>query len=425
MVSRLSWIAFVPFAIAAIVIELIRNIYITEDNPLFYGMNDIQLAYLAIACVVVILLFTILFVSLDRKIAPYYIPRRNIVAGCLGVLLAFVFAFEGANSLFNLFESGSFDIFGFVDGVLTLFSAVVFIVIGFSHFAGNGGVQSMALLYVVPAIWSAIKLIRIFLSFTTQSMLNPEVNSGDVNVTLLIAFIFLTLFLFNFAMVISTLKGKSPVKMTIVYAFPAAAALLAYSAFAFSKIVIRGEVVQIFSQSSNGGITFSFGNKVEVLLLALYILVFLIELTVFVKQRDEIEIFEHQAIEETVQKELTPLVEETNDQTDIIESDIIFEDDELVITDIDHENDDRAESYLEKQDVEGFIYIQGTGDTATEEDSSYGKLGDEDASDYITNTNTLYEDEVTEEAEEVYNERLDDIDKLILELTESEADNKR
>ena len=184
MTSKLSWIAFVPFTIAAVAIKVIQLLFL-DANGTFLGFNSLVLSYAAIACALVAMLFAVIVCFADKKIANVYPLNRNIFSGVIGLVIAVALACDGANTAFQLFRGTGFKTIDLLDIALTVVCAIVFVVLGLNHFVGNGGVRGLAVFYLVPAVWSATRLIVNFLTITTKSVVKTDV-------TILACYIFLT-----------------------------------------------------------------------------------------------------------------------------------------------------------------------------------------------------------------------------------------
>lgn len=385
MTSKLSWITFIPFTIAAICIKLAQIFYVDADGMVF-GLPSNIWSYISIGCIVLVLLFALLFSLLDKKTAQYYVMKRNIPIGIISVVLAIVLASDGANNIFSLFDIGDISVAGVVDSALTLLISVVFIVIGLSHFVGTGTSKGMAIFYLMPALWSAIRLVRVFLKYT-------KVSIQVTDVCLLASYILLTLFLFNFAILASYIKGKSPVKTTIIYGFPACTALLMYGTYGITDLVVADN----FDLFSNLYIF-------ELALFGLYILLFLIELTFTMKTKDEIRIIEDENID--------------NDEN----NEVVDQEDKLLgqelITGKESEIQENlpVHSYLETQDTSNFIV------TIQPESDDYAEDSEEKAEDELKGFLTDDKNEINksqkETSQNVYEKRMDEIDKLILDISE-------
>lgn len=432
MTCKLSWITFIPFTLLAIASKVIQLFYL-DENGLFMGLNNLSLSYVAIACSLIVLLFGAVFSFIDKKTASVYEIKQNVPAGIFGLLLSVILACDGANRAFLAFKSATYSFIEFTDIALTVLCAVVFVVLSLNHFVGNGGVKGISVFYLVPALFSAFRLVSCFLDFTTVSILVADVS-------ILACYIFATLFLFNYAMIIALMKGKSPVRSAFIYGMPAVTILLSYSVYAF--------IYSIYYLSSS----FSFFDNIEIIelaLMGLYILAFIVEMSLFVKKNNEIEIIgeESEDVYEDVDdpdadiiNALGNSVTNGNRPDEEVEgvarngfnSDHLAVDDEVFIeiaqASMNSFNNDKND-----MDMRSFIYGTAPSDDdyvmpvkpkADDDEDEEEEVVDEADDVFITEEDGTYfeEDEETEIKEENIDDKLDRIDKLILEITEDDLD---
>ncbi|MBQ8859821.1 MAG: hypothetical protein IJ015_00615 [Ruminococcus sp.] len=422
MTSKLSWITFVPLTLAAIAIKIIQVFFLGPDGT-FYGFNSLMLSYLAIACAVLILLFSVIFCLIDRKTAPVYAINRNVFCGIFGILMAVCMACEGANRAFLLMRSMSGEVFDIIDIVFTVICAIVFVVLALNHFVGNGGVKGLSAFYLVPALWSAFRLVNCFLSFTTVSI-------AVTDVTILACYVFTTLFLFNYAMIVSLIKGKSPVKSAFIYGLPAVTLLLSYCVYDF-----------LFSYMFKSASFNLFMNLpvFEMLFMALYILSFVIELSACVKSKEEIDIIEDEDVEyEDVEDPDSEIFNTLNNsitsgnKPDQAVNEALREgsdedflsDDDRVFIEIAQTSLNNSEQYFKDADTSEFIYGQAPSDDdfilpVDTDDTPYEVRSDESVDAYITKADSTYDADDDDSSYGRFS--MDRIDKLILEISEDEV----
>ena len=432
MTCKLSWITFIPFTLLAIASKVISLFYL-DENGLFMGLNSLTLSYVAIACALIVLLFGAIFCLIDKKTAPVYIIKQNAPAGIFGLLLSVALACDGANRAFLAFKSATFNFIEITDIALTVLCAVVFVVLSLNHFVGNGGVKGISVFYLIPAIFSAFRLVACFLEFTTISIMVADV-------TILACYIFATLFLFNYAVIIALMKGKSPVRSAFIYGMPAVTVLLSFG------------VYQIANAFRYGTSSFSLFDNLEIFeltFMGLYILAFIVEMSLFVKKKDEIEIINEEA-------------EDTYEDVDDPDADIIralgnsvtngnrpdqevegvvkegFNSDHLAIDDevfieVAQASMNSYNTYESDIDPRSFIYGTSPSDDdyimplkpqTDDEDEDEDEVVDESDNVFITDEDGTYfeEDEEKEIELENIDDKLDRIDKLILEITEDDLD---
>lgn len=369
MISKLSWILFVPFTAAAVFLKLAETIL---PDGAVYGLSDLQLDYVVVGCVAVIFLFALIMCLADRKISPYYQPHRNIAAGIFGILLAVVCAADGADRIYNIIGSGSIDVMEMIETVLLMLTAVVFVVLGLTHFTAKATAKGFVLFNIIPALLCAVRLVRCFIGFTTISIVLADILT-------LICYIFATMFFFNYAVALSLTEAKHATKSCFIFGFPAVAALLAYGVnLAYTSL----NLVDIMANIA----------MAEILLIALYIFSFIFEMTIFVKDK------EHVVIEGIDNEEYEELKDESQE--------------DIVVTGLDDdERLDEPSSYLSTADTSDFLYQETPNENDKKENNDYHG-GDLD--DFITEVVATEDDD---HDGSVYGDRLDEIDKLILEIS--------
>lgn len=269
MKTKLCFIPFIPAALFMMFLKYKESGLAAKET--FMGLNSIQLSYLTIGVGVALFLVCVVINLFDKKTAQFYSLVKNPVSAIFAFLVGIIIACDGAFSIMNDVSSGTFSVFPLIGSVFSIFAAVAFIYIASCHFSGKNCKNSMAVLILLPALWGCVKLLVSFLSYTTKSVLSTDMIG-------LICYVFITLFFFSSAMVLSNLEGRNPVKGCYIYGLPMIACLLAYS----TKLIMKNVLA-----------TGNFDIK-ELLLptaflsIAVYALAFLIELTLKCKTKDQI-----------------------------------------------------------------------------------------------------------------------------------------
>lgn len=374
MRSKLSWIPFVPLTLAAAFCMLAQGMF---EEGFVFGLSNLYLDYAFIGAVVLVLLFTLIFCLTDKRISPYYLPRRNYVAGIVGILLALVLAADGADMVIRLIGSGSLDVIKVIEAVLVLFSSIVFVVLGLSHsFKGADG-KPMSLLSIVPALMCAVRMVTCFVEFTTISLRTADVCR-------LVCYIFATLFFFNYAVTLTLTKAKNAVKSCFIFGFPAAAALLGYSAY---HLVYELDMLDPVANI----------RPAEIALMGIYIVAFLVELTIFVPDKSQVRIIEDGEADKTEEV----LTDDRDSEGFLVNS-------------TEENPEDMPSSYLTTADTSDYLYRE----VAPAEPAQNGAVTP-DMDNYLTQIQQ--EDENSGDDRPVdYESRLDDIDRLILEISKTD-----
>ena len=419
MTSKLSWIAFAPFTLAAFAVKVIQLMFL-DKNGTFMGLTSLQLSYIALGCVLAIFLFAVIFCLCDRKTAPVYVLDKNIFAGIFGLMTSALLACDGANRAFNMIRMMTFGFVEVADVVCTIFCAIVFVVMGLNHFVGNGGVRGMALFYLIPSLWGALRLVSCFLQFTTVSVVVTDVS-------ILGCYIFATLFLFYYAMIVALMKGKNPVKSSIVYGLPAVAMLLSFGAYEVANSLMFVPNFKFFRSI----------ESFEFLALGLYIFAVLIEISAKVRRKDEIEYVESSNDDEEY-KDVTSadsdIMEALNNSVtygnspdkpvplnaDLYDKEHLSVDDQLLI-DVVQTSIAESDTTIDDDETSDFIYgtVPDDDDFIMPDDSNNddGIEITEDIDDYVTKEEAIFDD-ADETKEETVESNMDRIDRLILEISE-------
>lgn len=366
MRSKLSWVAFIPLTLVACFFKIAR--YIMPEGNVF-GLSELAMDYISLGAIVLILLFSLLFCAIDKKISTYYLPRRNFAAGVIGLALALVFAGEGANGIYRIIATGDVVVLKLIDSILLLVSAVVFVVLGLTHSLRESDNKQFVLFSIVPAILFAERMIACFVDFTTISLRLADVPK-------IACYIFATLFFFNYAVTLSLTKTKNAVKSCFIFGFPATASMLIYGV---TKLVFEPDTQIIVNNA----------EALEMILIAAYILAFLIELTMFVRDKDSVQIIDDDEEELPAKENIGAgiSVEYTEDE------------------DQDPEDD---EEYFAATDTSDYLY-------QSDPDREVMIIPNEGDDDYLTQAT---DESVPDDRPVDYVSKIDNIDKMILEITE-------
>ena len=236
MKSKLTWIPFVPLFLVAGFFKLAQGFMPEGSIP---GLSALQMEYCYLGACVLIFLFAVLFVLLDKKIAKYYLPQKNFPAGIVGILLSLLLAADGGFTVFQIFSSGRISLLETLGAVLSLLSAVVFIILGLNHSFRYKEGKNFSLINAIPAILCGVRMVLSFVQFTTISIRLADVSS-------LICYMFATLFFFNYAVVLALIKSKNALKSCFVYGFPAVAAMIPYGVY---HLVFRFDTEQVLNNA--------------------------------------------------------------------------------------------------------------------------------------------------------------------------------
>lgn len=272
MKVKLSVIPFIPAVIATVLFKMM-SLYGLDGNGLFLGMNKMEINYSVIGITLGLFLVCILINIFDRKTAPVYPVKKNPFAGVLAILSGLAITASSVTTILNTAADAEYYLMMLVCAAFSIPAGIALIVMSKVHFSGKSVVSGISMIFIFPALWGCAELVSEFLAAT-------KVSISATDLTSLFCYIFITLYLFSHSMIVSRIKGRNPVKACFIYGLPAVAVLLAQGVYVIATANIEGSLsTQIFA----GG---------EFIILALYALSFILEMTFNSYTKDEIEIID-------------------------------------------------------------------------------------------------------------------------------------
>ena len=161
MKIKLSWIPFIPAALAMVALRLL-SVFGNDDTGTISGMNALLFSYLAVGVALVLFVLCIFFNILDKKTAPVYESKRNVPAGVFSVLSA---AFALAYSVMTILtrKDSEYLLMSIICAFLAMLAAIGLVFMARTHFTGFAPVSNIAFLYIFPTLWAVSELISCFL----------------------------------------------------------------------------------------------------------------------------------------------------------------------------------------------------------------------------------------------------------------------
>ncbi|MCH5303454.1 MAG: hypothetical protein J1E41_01200 [Ruminococcus sp.] len=332
MKSKLCWISFIPFAILAVVIEVLQN------NSILFSKDSNLAPYLVVGAVLVILLINIIFVAIDKKSSPVYLLSMNIPAAAFATLAAALVASKSALIMILDLQNHTYTLFTLALSVFGILTSICLVIIALAHIQGRNFFPRMGVLFLSMPVWAGLMLISEFLS-------NRTVSVSSVNPINLFCYAFTMIFLFKLAMLIATVDGKNPVKSMYLYGLPLAGLGLAVGVNTIFSIIYDG-----FDYSENI-ISFAF------FAFALYVISFNIELSKNSYSNEEqlleydLDDFDNNQSITAIQDNFVVMSERQTDDYDYDYSSVAGADDDFVVAP-DIKEDDVI--YIEKNKAESF-----------------------------------------------------------------------
>lgn len=268
MKIKYSWIPFIPIAILSVFLRVYQVMFVNSgvDNQF---LNNQSFWWIYAALVALLVLFLLIFSASDRITSGFYRIGKNFFAGIFALITG-VLLFFGAMIEVTEVVKGTLGIGVLADVLFSVLGGIAFAIMGLSSLSGGNKTKGIKVLMVLPAVWSCVRLITVFMDYKTKS-----VHSMDMTDIVFMALA--TLFIFNVSMVYAGIKGRNPVKATFVYGMPAIVVTFAYSAVYMVTKITSGEDFAMFSPNAESN--FANINTIQFLCIALFAIFFLIELT--------------------------------------------------------------------------------------------------------------------------------------------------
>ncbi len=388
-----------------IAVKLI-SLFGLDSDGLFLGMSGMTLTYIVIGLTLLLFLVCIVMNIFDRKTAQVYNVRKNPIAGILAILSGLAIA---ASSMFSVVSNQAeteYYVMTLITAALSIPAAIALIMMSKVHFSGKSTASSVSLFYVFPSLWGCAELVTEFLSAT-------KVSISATDMTSLFCYIFLTLFLFSYSMIVSKIKGRHPVKACFIYGFPAAAVSITFGIY---EILYASRAVENLGFS-----TIIVGA--ELLILGLYAMTSLIEMSGNVLTKDEVEILDGMPDDDDPKEESYASIANYDDELVVSQTENINDDDEIgyaasaedindFIIGYDTEEEEEPIPYFTKEEMEKSADFANLFVTPTSYDDS------EDVKSAKSNKN-----EKSSESEIVFKNEMDSVE-LINDVTDNTSDKK-
>lgn len=269
---KLCWIPFIPAIIAMVFLKYIE--VTLPSGGTFFGLGSFGLIYSAIAVIPILYILCSLISLLDKKTSQYYTLNKNFGASLFSFLAAVGVLFNSVMYIYTTVSNASSEgigVLSMIEAVFGIAAGISLLFISSCHLSGKNGGKSLALFMLVPTIWAGLKMGVIFQSLTTVSVLSADVMD-------MLCYALVALFIFSDTMLVCKIEGKNTVKRCFVRGFTLITAVAACSTKAIYKIVNNLGAYDL-TAIIDTAVTLCFG---------LYALAVLIELTVKVLPKDAV-----------------------------------------------------------------------------------------------------------------------------------------
>ena len=272
MKVKFTLIPFIPAALAMIIFR-VMSIFGADDSGHFLGMDKMAVSYTAIGIAAVLFVACIIINIFDRKTSPVYPVKKNIAAAILSALSGAMVIASSVATFMNSTTDSEYYVMSLISAIASIPAGIAFFLMTRIHLQGKTVVSGLSTLFVFPAIWGCTEIVYEFLEAT-------KVSISATDMTPLFCFIFLSLYYFSHAMVLSRVKGRSPVKACFIYGLPAVALALSYS------------IYRLFTGIQEGGGYTSVLNAGMFFVLGAYAISFITEMAFNSLTKDELKVID-------------------------------------------------------------------------------------------------------------------------------------
>lgn len=268
-----SIIPFIPIVLAMVVLK-IMSIFAVDSNGLLFGMNKISVSYLTVILALGLFVVCVFLNLFDRKTAPVYKVKKNYFSGIFAILFGIAVAGSSFITLMNTTKDNTdYYFMSIIVAAFSIPACIAFVIMSKAHFSGKTSVSGVSMLYIFPALWGCCALVYEFLSET-------KVSVSATDMTSLFCYIFITLYLFSYAMIVARVKGRNPVKACFIYGLPAIALSLSYGVYEIVTAVYENTGIQNIVIGA------------QFVIFAIYAVSFIIEMFTGTLTKDEVEIID-------------------------------------------------------------------------------------------------------------------------------------
>ena len=301
MKTKLCWIPFIP---ALLAMAFVKYIEVTlPQGGTFMGFDKTALVYFPIIVVPALYIVCILISLFDKKISRVYALGKNPFAALFMFLAGIGVIASSAMHIMDAVSTGNFAVLSFITSIVGVFAALAMVFMASCHLNGRNCGPALSVYMLLPVIWAGFKLGVSFQSFTTVSVISADLLD-------LLCYSLIALFLYSDAMVICCIQGKNTVKRCFVRGLAMIAAVFTSSVKSVYSIAVNFDAYDVPTMI----------DTAVMLCIGIYALAVLIEFSAKVKTKDMVqELNETDQLDDyaraSVREEVAFLYEDENGNT--------------------------------------------------------------------------------------------------------------
>lgn len=277
MKYKKMWFTLIP-TILLMLITKVYQIYTEQTGNSIFGNDNIIASYVTIGLVFVQFIILFIMSVTDKKTASVYNYKKNTFAGSMCLFSAVALIVDVCCYLPSILIYKNYTSTTLLNIILSCVAAFGLFLLSWTHISGKKPPSTVSLLMLTVPLWCVVKLFTALTENSASSVVMTDVLD-------LFIYLFLSLYLLSATSIISMLNQKNYVKEIVLFGIPLVSVLVTYDVQIVTKLILNGYT---------SGYYMEIIKACELTLFALYAVVFMLEISKYSKNKDEVRIIESQ-----------------------------------------------------------------------------------------------------------------------------------
>lgn len=259
-------------------ITKVYQIYTEQTGNSIFGNDNIIASYVTIGLVFVQFIILFIMSVTDKKTASVYNYKKNTFAGSMCLFSAVALIVDVCCYLPSILIYKNYTSTTLLNIILSCVAAFGLFLLSWTHISGKKPPSTVSLLMLTAPLWCVVKLFTALTENSASSVVMTDVLD-------LFIYLFLSLYLLSATSIISMLNQKNYVKEIVLFGIPLVSVLVTYDVQIVTKLILNGYT---------SGYYMEIIKACELTLFALYAVAFMLEISKYSKNKDEVRIIESQ-----------------------------------------------------------------------------------------------------------------------------------
>ena len=277
MKYKKMWFTLIP-TILLMLITKVYQIYAEQTGNSIFGNDNIIASYVTIGLVFVQFIILFIMSVTDKKTASVYNYKKNTFAGSMCLFSAVALIVDVCCYLPSILIYKNYTSTTLLNIILSCVAAFGLFLLSWTHISGKKPPSTVSLLMLTVPLWCVVKLFTALTENSASSVVMTDVLD-------LFIYLFLSLYLLSATSIISMLNQKNYVKEIVLFGIPLVSVLVTYDVQIVTKLILNGYT---------SGYYMEIIKACELTLFALYAVAFMLEISKYSKNKDEVRIIESQ-----------------------------------------------------------------------------------------------------------------------------------